>query len=182
MATKKALVVGCSLTSGYKMTDGLNDPCHPRLWSNQLLSKLDDFEIINRSKRGVNNHWIFMEAMSALTKDHYDLAVIQWTGLGRISLPVGLELHDTLSILTDGLDVNLVNGFIVPGKWLQDVGDRLKSFSNLHWDILNIVRYVNILIQIQQLKKSKICFVDSGLQWIPGYFEKKINYQAIGVE
>ena len=173
MATKKALVVGCSITSGYKMMAGQDDLNHPRLWANQLLSKLDDFEIINRSRTGVNNHWIFMEAMSALTKDHYDLVVIQWTGLGRILLPVGLELYNTLSILTDGLDVNLVNGSIVPGKWLQDVGDRLKSFSNLHWDILNIVRYVNILIQIQQLKKSKICFVDSGLQWSPGYFEKK---------
>ena len=155
------------------MTAGQDDPNHSRLWANQLLSKLDDFEIINLSKRGVNNHWIFMEAMSALTQDHYDLVVIQWTGLGRILLPVGLELYNTHTIITHGFDVNLVNHITLPGKWLQDVGYRLKSFSNLHWDILNIVRYVNILIQIQQLKKSKICFVDSGLQWSPGYFEKK---------
>jgi len=173
MATKKALVVGCSITSGYKMTAGHDDPDHHRLWSNQLLSKLDNFEIINRSKTGVNNHWIFMEAMSALTQDHYDLVLIQWTGLGRIFLPAGLELYDTYTNMTSGLDMNLVNRSILPGKWLQDVNNRLKSFSNLHWDILNIVRYVNILIQIQQLKKSKICFVDSGLQWSLGYFEKK---------
>ena len=61
MATKKALVVGCSLTSGYKMMAGQDDLNHPRLWSNQLLSKLDDFEIINRSRTGANNYWIFME-------------------------------------------------------------------------------------------------------------------------
>ena len=173
MATKKALVVGCSLTSGYKMTDGLDDPDHPRLWSNQLLSKLDDFEIINRSKIGANNYWIFMEAMSALTQDHYDLVLIPWTCLGRIFLPVGLELYNTYTNIANGLDINLVNGTILPGKWLRDVGDRLRSFSNLHWDILDIVQYVNILIRIQQLKKSKICFVDLGLQWSPGYFEKK---------
>ena len=173
MATKKALVVGCSLTSGHMMAAGQDDPDHARLWANQLLSKLDDFKIINRSKTGVNNHWIFMEAMSALTQDHYDLVLIQWTGLGRIFLPAGLELYDTYTTMANGLDINLVNRSTLPGKWLQDLGNRLRSFSNLHWDILDIVRYVNILIQIQQLKKSKICFVDSGIQWNPGYFEKK---------
>jgi hypothetical protein len=178
MTVKKALVVGCSLTSGFKMGDNPDDaehnnPAHPRLWANKLLSQLDNFEITNRSRAGANNQWIFMEAMSALAQDYFDVVLVQWTYLGRINLPVGLELYKTYTMLQGEADINLVNHVTMSAKWLQDLGYRLRSFKNLHWDILDIVRYVNILTQFQKLKNSKVYFVNGVLQWSPGYFEKK---------
>jgi hypothetical protein len=121
--TKKALIVGCSLTAGFKLhkntdanTSGHCDPLNPRIWANKLLSQLDDFEILNLSEAGVNNNWIFMEAMSALTQTHYDLVLIQWTFLDRLYFPAGLELYDTNTMLAGSIANNKLAGSITNDK------------------------------------------------------------------
>ena len=178
--TKKALIVGCSLTAGFKLhentdanTSGHCDPSNPRIWSNQLLSQLDDFEIQNISKAGVNNNWIFMEAMSALTQVHYDLVLIQWTFLDRLYFPVGLELYDTNTMLTGERDVDLVNKVTLSAQWLRDVGRRMRLLHNYHWDILNLVRYVTALKTIQDHRQAKVCFVNGAINWSQDFFTRK---------
>ena len=178
--TKKALIVGCSLTAGFEMYEekdtGLSsryNPRHPRIWATQLMSQLGNFEIHNLSEPGVNNNWIFMKAMTELAQTHYDLVLIQWTFLDRIYLPVGLELYHTHTMLAGEKDVNLVSKVKLSAPWLRDVGRRLQLLNNHHWDILNLVKYVNILKSFQDLRHGKVCFVNGAVNWSRDYFTKK---------
>jgi hypothetical protein len=112
--------------------------------------------------------------MSALIKNRYDLIVIQWTYLNRLNFNVGLETYPVDTRLTDDLDINIVNHVTISAKWLQDLGDRLRMISNIHWDILKLVKYVNTLREIQcHSRKQELLFVNGAVVWPDQYFCKK---------
>ena len=180
---KKAAVIGCSLSSGWKLKNnnhvGHEDPDHPCLWSNQLLHAWGYNDISNFASTGASNQTIFQLAVQRILSTRYDLVLVQWTFLDRINFNVGLELYPTRSMLKSYLDINLVNGVTVSGPWLQDLGDRIKSISNLHWTIVQLTQYVNLLALIQTHHRAKVCFVNGACMWPDRYFEK-INYDSPG--
>jgi hypothetical protein len=69
-------------------------------------------------------------------------------------------------------DINLVGNTTVTKKWLAEIKDRLLTIHNDHWDLLDLVKYVNTLIKIQA--QSKHIFFINGLgPWTDQYFIKK---------
>jgi hypothetical protein len=167
------LVTGCSATSGYNYQD---DPNDPRIWVQRICGKLfPDATVINRARTGKNNHWIFLETMSALCKDHYDLVIVQWSWLTRLHMTLGLETWATDSKLTDSYDIHLHNGVVISKKWQESLGNTIRSVSNKHWYILDLIKYVNILIQIQESRNQKIIFVNGGVVWPENWFDKQPN-------
>lgn len=165
----KILVAGCSYTSGFEMP-GERD--NPSIWANLLSKKLGATTIKNVAQPGVNNHYIFLETISALIKDHYDLVLVEWSAIPRYVCHVGLELYDVYTRFED--EVNLVNKETIPKAWLKEIKNRLLKIHNDHWDILDLVKYVNVLIELQVKNRSSQIFFINGIgPWSDQFFTKK---------
>jgi hypothetical protein len=171
----KVLVVGCSITKGHGLKCESSDP---ELWVNRLFPE-EKYEIVNLAKTGHNNSWIFLETMSGLLTDTYDIVLVGWSAIPRFNFHVGLELYSVHTMLNE-IDVNINNKVVVSGKWLKTIGDSLREIHNDHWDFLDLVKYVNTLIQIQEKKNNgKIFFVNTLGPWPYQYFTKKQINQPI---
>jgi hypothetical protein len=165
----KILAVGCSFTYGHGLDFNINDS---KLWVNKIFSTVPH-TIDNVSKSATNNDWIFLETMSQLIQKNYDVVLVGWSAIPRYNFHVGLELYPVHTMLQD-LDINLNSGNTVSGKFLKNLGDGLKKIHNDHWDLLTLIKYVNVLIEIQErTRNGKIFFVNALGPWSNGYFTKK---------
>jgi hypothetical protein len=169
---KTALAVGCSMTKGHGLPDTINNP---RLWVNQLLRSVDCTVITNLSQTGKNNHWIFLETIGALIRQEYDIVIVGWSTIPRFNFNVGLELYSTETMLTNSaMSIHLNNNTVYDSKELVKLGDQLRRIHNDHWDFLDLVKYVNTLIEIQEhTRNGKIFFVNTLGPWPTDYFNKK---------
>ena len=169
MTFQNILISGCSFSAGYGMPGKHLDSEN---WPNLLAKQLGINAVTNVSKIGSNNHWIFLETVSAMLQDHYDLILVQWSTIPRFNFKVGLELYSVDTKLDD--DINIVGRETIKKEWLMEIKDRLLTIHNDHWDILDLVKYVNILIELQvRSRQSKIFFVNGLAPWPHGYFDKK---------
>jgi hypothetical protein len=165
----KFLAVGCSFTKGHGLDLEYNDP---QLWVNQLFPTNS---VTNLSKTGANNDWIFLETMSQLIQQHYDVVLIGWSAIPRFNFHVGLELYPVDTMLQVATDINLHSNRTVSGKWLKNLGNGLRKIHNDHWDIVTLIKYVNTLIELQEhTRGGKIFFVNTLSPWDRDYFTKKI--------
>lgn len=170
---KKMLAVGCSFTKGTGLKD---EDKNPRLWINQLHKMIwPDHELLNLAQVGKNNEWIFFETMTALIKERYDVVVVAWTSIPRFNITVGLELYCTETRLTDdGAEIRLNSGDVFTTKYQKKIGDYVRRLHHDHWGILNMIKCINTLIEIQKLHQGEIWFVNALGPWSNGYFEKKV--------
>lgn len=164
----KILAAGCSFTKGMGLDLQQHDP---RLWVNQLLH---GHSVTNLAKGGRNNNWIFLATMSALITDRYDLVLVGWTSIPRYCVHVGLETWSVHTMLRQSVDINLHGKIKFTGRWLDQLGSDLDKIHNDHWDLLDLVKYVNVLAEIQHSRGSKIIFVNSLGPWSSGFFDRKI--------
>ena len=172
---KDILVVGCSFAKGAGLP---GEDSNTKLWVNQLCNNTwPGATITNLSKIGANNQWIFFEAMSALILKSYDIVLIEWTAIPRFNVKVGFELYTTQSMLDSAsVDVNINAGVTHNKKWLNKLGDNLRKIHNDHWDILDLVKYINVILQIH---KGKTFFINGLAPWPDQYFTKKqIQYPS----
>lgn len=165
---KKVLVVGCSYTKGHGLP---NESNNPDLWVNKLFPK-SVYNVHNTAKTGANNQWIFLETMSHLLKNQYDIVLVAWTAIPRYNFHVGLELYSVDTMLRNA-DVNINDNVKISGKWLESVGNSLLKLHNDHWDLLDLIKYVNVLIDMQQQTQGRIFFVNALGPWSENYFQKK---------
>jgi hypothetical protein len=165
----KILVVGDSMTFGEGLTHKSNDPA---LWVNQLVKKtFDNYTLLNIADSGRNNTWIFTETVHWITQETFDLVIVGWSELARYNFHVGLELYSTKTMLANP-DINVNPGVTFSGSWLENTGNRLRRFYNDHWSILDLVKYVNVLYNIQtNIKNKKIVFVNTLSKWSDQYFD-----------
>ncbi len=162
--------MGCSMTRGH----GLAYECHdPELWVNKIFPP-DRYEVDNKSMSGANNQWIFLETMSQLLLNKYDIVLVGWSAIPRFNFRIGLELYSTLTKFRDDHDVNLNNDVVVTKKYLKSIGDTLLKLHNDHWDFLDLVKYVNALIKVQEkISNGRIFFVNTLGPWPNNYWTKK---------
>ena len=169
MKFDKILISGCSFSAGYGMPEGIADE---KNWPNLLANKLGINSVTNVAKNESNNHWIFLETISAMLHDHYDLVLVQWSAIPRFNAKIGLELYSIDSMLVD--DVNIVGRETIKKEWLMEIKNRLLRIHNDHWDILDLVKYINVLIELQvRARQGKIFFINGLGPWSQDYFEKK---------
>jgi hypothetical protein len=169
MKFQNILVSGCSFSAGYGMPGKHSDKNN---WPNLLAKELGINAVTNVSRTGSNNHWIFLETVSAMLQDHYDLILVQWSTIPRFKFKVGLELYPVDTMLDD--DINIVGRRTIKKEWLIEIKNRLLEIHNDHWDILDLVKYVNVLIELQvRARHGKIFFINGLGPWPHGYFDKK---------
>lgn len=170
--TKKLLVCGCSYVAG----DGFDlHKDEPLLWVNLLHknTSLNNHQLINAGRSGRSNSGIFQDAVYHMAREHIDVAIVAWTSMPRYELHLGIEKYDTnIMFLPAGplYDVNL-NDVSYSKKYLESVRDRFLSLINLHYEILNLIHYVNSLINLAKLTNTQLFFVNSLCPWDSQYFE-----------
>ena len=161
---KSILVVGCSMTDGNGLANGHQDK---HLWINQLKQQLFPNAVMdNLSVTGRNNHWIFCETATAIIQKKYDLVIVAWTGIPKYNIHFGLETYSVHSQLHD-VEIGLNNHVVVTSDWVRETGQRLRQYHNDHWDIVDLVKYINILTKLHH----NIFFVNTIAPWSANFFE-----------
>ena len=154
------------MASGLGLADEINDS---RLWVNQLCNKIFDNPVItNLADGGRNNHWIFTETASRMTQQDFDIVIVAWSSFARFNFNVGLETYRTLTRLANNIDVGINPNNTISGKWLDQIGDKLRRIHNDHWDILDLIKYTNILAQLNTT--SRLFFVNTLFDLPATYF------------
>lgn len=174
---KNVLFCGCSYPAGAGFPFGHNDPS---LWVNLLHKhgKFSNCQLTNASKSARSNSGIFQDAVYNLGTIHYDYAVICWTSVPRYELELGVETYSTKQLFTPNgpitKDINL-NQISYSKEYLSKIRDRFTSLVSDHYEILQIVHYVNALINLSARLGTKIFFVNSICPWDQYYFDKLEN-------
>lgn len=169
---KKILFCGCSYVKGTGFELEKNEP---NLWVNLMHKhRFNDFLLINSSLEGRSNSGIFQDAVFNLTNDAYEYAFVCWTSMPRYELSLGLETYATRAVFStviNQIDHNL-NDINYSKKYLQEISDRFTTLAHLHHEILNLLYYVNSLVNLSKKISTKIYFINSLCPWDLNYFLK----------
>jgi hypothetical protein len=183
---KKLVFSGCSYTAGNGWADLPPDESlkievkdSPYLWVNLCANNIDVFknlELINAGVGGASNSEIFENTIEHIMfhGDNIDTVICQWTSMPRYNFNVGFELWSTNESLYNRVrthNVNLNRGDQWSREYITDLTDRLRVMHHLHWEILKVVRYSNIIKQAtRKLKINRIIFINGLCPWDEDYF------------
>jgi len=145
----RLLVAGCSFSSGWGFDS------KEQSWPDILAKKLGA-ELDNRARESFSNSDIFLQ--SICDNENYDVIIVQWTALGRISL--------SPSPINPSVIVSHANEFFdcsIPGISSQELRSfyKVMSLANGDWK-----HYFNLISMIESLQKdSRVIFVNGLLHW-----------------
>ena len=189
----KIVFSGCSYTAGNGWTDTqwlesgkIEVKDSPHLWVNLCHQNIDEFrhlELINVAKCGASNTDIFTETARAMAQyDDIDTVFCQWTSMPRYNWNVGFELWPTdedimeCEVTRRTHDVGLNRGDTWPRSYIDDLTNRLLVMHHLHWEILKVVDYSNILKRTaRRLGIAHVYFVNGLCPWDQDYFTRLDN-------
>lgn len=171
---KYTLFAGCSYTAG---TGFLQEKHDSALWVNILFNsskQLKQTQLLNVAEPGRSNQGIFADAVYNLTTRPCKYAIVEWTNSPRYEVELGLELYETKQVFIPNSPTRThnLNDRTYSSTYLDKVRDRFTSLAHLHYEIKNLVHYVNSLTSLAKLTKTKIFFVNGLCQWDVDYFDK----------
>lgn len=169
---KNVLFSGCSFTLGVGLPNGKNDENNfVNIFAKEVFEK---YQLNNISVGGNSNLRIFLETCFELSSNHYDYAFVCWTSYPRHVFWLGLEEYETKRSFVPNNPVkeHLGNDISFDSKFLLNLRDNLSLISNAHYDILDIIRYINILKKLADANNTKIYFINNICHWDNNYFTK----------
>ena len=188
--SKKVLFTGCSLTAGNGWVDlppsdsiRVENKDSPELWVNLCYNKIDclkNLELLNLGQSGASNTEIFETTVDTITKfgDNIDYLFCQWTSMPRYNFNAGFELWSTKESIhgcKKSQDIDLVD-ISWPRTYVNDLLDRIKVLHHLHWEIIKVVRYTNIINNLASKYKIKnVFFINGHCPWDRDYFVELHN-------
>lgn len=135
----------------------------------QLMAEELGADYVNLARTGWGNQWIFRDTVEELSRNQYDLVIVQWSAIGRVNLNIGFEAYQTTSRLTPDTDYNLVNHRTVRGAWLYDnILKNVEKVRNPFWDILDVGRYAGTIKRLH----GNVWFVNGLCDWPAGFFTR----------
>ena len=183
--TKKLVFAGCSFTAGHGWIPGTQLACKdsPHLWVNlchQNINKFQNLDLINVGQGGASNTQIFENAIEEISKyqNNIDTMIVQWTAMPRYCWNVGFELWDTSESMNNDHgrhDHTLSNGTVYTQNYITDIRNRLLATHHLHWEILKLLRYANILSTACANYGIHCFFVNGICPWDKEYFTRMHN-------
>jgi hypothetical protein len=178
MRTTNLLFSGCSITQGIGLHHENQNSMH---YANVLTSMMfnNNVKVNNIGVAGYSNLRIFLDTCSELTKSNYDFVFVGWTSYPRFYTWLGLQASEYPGIFLPGTDLDDFDGndLSYSKKFLNNFRDSFSLISHAHYDILDIVRYVNILKTLAENKNTKIYFLNNFCHWDKNYF-RQINVQV----
>lgn len=172
-----SLFVGCSFTSGKGFELEKDEPS---LWVNLLHAQsplLNKTELINHGVSGASNSDIFYNAVSSLVKHCPKYAFVQWTSSPRYKVKLGVETYPSEQYFSMDSEVQSHNlhKLNYSAEYLESVRNRFLTLHHPHGNILDIIKYVNTLINLSQLTKTTIFFINGLCPWDDQFFNKIKN-------
>lgn len=171
------LFSGCSYTSG----SGFDlEHAQPELWVNLLHNNVDQFKnttLVNVSRGGRSNAGIFQDTVTSLLKYNVKYALVAWTDMPRYELDLGCETYISRACFAPAgkfINHNL-HDIVYPKEYLEGINNRFTALANVHREIVNLLVYVNTLIDLAKLKNCKIFFINALCPWDDNYFSKLDN-------
>jgi len=186
---KKVVVSGCSFVSGVGFDDAdpeLDFKESPNLWINLCCKntpRLKNLNLINLSKAGASNTEIFETSLDAVfNHTDIDFLICCWTSMPRYNFSVGFELYDTTTSMQDKVNIrsHKLNTGDISADYIQDLLDRLKVLHHLQWEIIKVVKYVNILKKLTEKFEINLVNINSLCPWDKDFF--KYNQHALPME
>lgn len=181
---KKLIFTGCSFTSGsgWDASDVCKDVAdHPNLWTNLVFDAIPKFanlQVQNHAQSGASNTEIFENTIEALSNygDSIHTLFCQWTSMPRYNFTVGFELWNTKETFNKSWDqkqdVNLNRGDSWSREYIDDLVDRIRVLHHLHWEILKVVRYTNVIKKIARQLGITVFFINGLCPWDRDYFKE----------
>jgi hypothetical protein len=156
----KILVAGCSISSGWGF-DGLK--LDPQIWPNLVANDCNAI-VTNAAKTASSNYDIFLQTLTQQIDNTYDLVLVQWTGLDRITLASGLDSFIIVNhIATD-----------TQSPMFQHVNSSdLRTFSQVMLEINNLWKAFADLGQMTQVLSQHTTphyFINGNLPWTTDFF------------
>lgn len=159
----KILVAGCSFSSGWGFPQTKNNPI---IWANQLQRMLG-CQIDNVSQTSASNSDIFLSTLKQLRTQDYNLVLVQWSGLNRITVspsPLATQvlLHND-NYLREELKLFSA----------QEISGFLKILTTLNQDW----KHFNQLIDMIRILQSfpNVYFINGLLPWSESFFNNSVE-------
>ena len=171
------LFSGCSYTYGSGFSLEKDDPF---LWVNLLHSQnryLSKTQALNVSDLGRSNDGIFQDTVDSLLKHNVRYALVEWSSMPRYRVSLGLELYHTrVDFIPNSpiTDINL-NDINYTSTYLNSIRDRFTALANYHYEICNVIKFTNALINLAKLTDTLIFFINGLCPWDENYFVKLHN-------
>jgi hypothetical protein len=173
-----SLFSGCSYTAGSGFELEKNDPS---LWVNLLHSRqlqLSNTQLLNVAIGGGSNADIFKSTVfNLLTQPNIKYVFVQWTSVPRYTLSLGLETYSTTQSFIPNLNLRTHNlhNITYSSNYLRQINDRFTALAHDHYEIVNLLYYINSINHLCQIKKCQIFHINGLCPWDYDYFTKVNN-------
>jgi hypothetical protein len=184
---RKLVFNGCSGVTGFALDPARPNedaPDAPGLFVNlchKNIAQFQNLELVNLAESGASNSDIFMSSVGAISRNlsagqehKIHTMLVGWTDYPRLNISVGFELYPTFFSIS-GRQINSeikTNQLVVPKNILQDLHTKLHLLHHDHEQILNIVKYTNILHSLATHQNINIYFINLSLLFDQDYFVK----------
>lgn len=169
---KKLVISGCSFSSGAGFENTKNSE---HLWVNLCHKNIDilsNLNLDNRSQDGFSNAEIFREAINAIAIDNenIDYLFCAWTFFPRLNFQIGFELYETNASLSGvNGDINLTN-INYTKSYINEVTNRFRVLLHSQKEIIDLIKYVNIVKNLSKKFNIKIVNINSMCPWDTNFF------------
>jgi len=176
--SKKLVCTGASITAGIGWD--LSNPDHVNsMWVNQLPQKINSFknlEIVNLGVAGASNELIFEKSINAITNYKKDIEVLlcSWVSCPRYHYSLGFELYPTNDAAPFDMQQDLgLNDVTISKDYVNNLKRRFFSLHHLHYEILKIIRYTNIISNLASSFDIKVYHINDSCPWDQNFFVKQ---------
>lgn len=166
---------GCSLTAGTGFALEKNEP---QLWVNQIHNNLFSHTTkLNLGLGGRSNAGIFQDTVTALTLYPVEYAIVEWTSMPRYELELGFELYNTRQFFIPNgpCKDHQLNDIKYSKEYLNSIRDRFVSLAHDCYEIINLIKYVNVIVNLAKITNTKVFFVNGNCTWDSDFFVQKHN-------
>jgi hypothetical protein len=168
------------LTSGVGLNkDDVNsdDKDNLNLWVNLCCDNISEFknlELINISTGGLSNQRIFNNVVEAISQHtDIDYIVCAWTSVPRYNFNIGFELYKTEETFTPfrtQIRDHRLNSTTFTNEYLRDISARFLALHDLHYEIVYILRYINIITNLIKHRNTRLININAICPWDKQFF------------
>ena len=175
------LFSGCSYFAGAGLAgEKANDDNVVNVFSKEAFGACT---VNNIAENGNSNLTIYTDTAAAMYEQHYDYVFVGITSYPRYNFYMGFEPYDfkrrvVFSPFSKTFSEHNGHSGEFSSAWLQDLRNKFLAVHNDHFEILEIIKYQNLLLNQAKLLGTKLYFVNNLAHWDQGYFTKANNTEA----
>jgi len=175
------LVSGCSFTKGVGLA---LEKCDPNNAYNVFAHEYfhDNYQVTNIAEGGNSNLSIYLSTSLALVEKIYDYAFVCWTSYPRYNFRIGFETYEFgKKVAFAGMPLSddiMHNGHKISysKKWLNEFKDQYFLAHHDHFEVVAIMNYMTLLLDLAKSKGTKLYFVNNLCAWDNNFFTRLTNF------